>query len=226
MSAAEVLTFDCYGTLIDWERGISDAFLAASREDGVALHRDTVLTTYADVEPTLQRATYRSYREVLTESALECGRRLGWPVSRDRAGFLAESLPNWPPFPDTNPALEILRAQGHMLGILSNIDDDLLEGTRRHFGVAFELLVTAQQLRSYKPDHAHFERAQAAIGSRRWLHVAQSYFHDIEPACALGIPVVWVNRKRESPMGSARPTAEVTDLTQLVDWLAAPLSMQ
>jgi 2-haloacid dehalogenase/putative hydrolase of the HAD superfamily len=120
---------------------------------------------------------------------------------------------------DTNPALERLVSLGVSLGILSNVDDDLLAGTRQHFSVDFDLIVTAQQLRSYKPARGHFDRARSIIGGRRWLHVAQSYFHDIEPAVTLGIPVVWVNRKGEEPLGTARPTAEVRDLTELVQWL-------
>ncbi len=169
----------------------------------------------------MQAGPYRPYREVLEEVARETARRLNWPLAPDRARFLPESLPGWKPFSDTNPALERLKAAGYRLGILSNIDDDLLAGTLRRFTVAFDVLVTAEQVRSYKPAHAHFIRARELAGTAGWLHVAQSYFHDIEPACTLGIPVVWVNRKREPPSGSARPTAEVATLEGLVEWLGA-----
>jgi len=215
----DVLTFDCYGTLIDWETGIAEAFLRAGREGAIDLDRGAVLETYADVEPEVQAGSYRPYREVLTAAAAETARRLGWQLSQERATFLAASLTEWPPFPDTNPALEALAAKGVALGMLSNVDDDLLAGTLRHFTVDFGFRVTAEHVRAYKPAVDHFVRARALVEERRWLHVAQSYFHDVEPACTLGIPVVWVNRKGEQPSGVARPTAQVADLAGLVDWL-------
>ncbi|MBI2537877.1 MAG: HAD hydrolase-like protein [Gemmatimonadetes bacterium] len=216
----DVITFDCYGTLIDWEAGIAEAFLAAARGDGVALDRGAVLAAYAEVEPAVEAGRYRLYRDVLAETAVEVARRLGWGLSREEARFLPESLPRWEPFPDTGPALEALCRAGYALGILSNVDDDLLAGTRRRFPVGFDLLVTAQQVGSYKPAPGHFLEARRRLAGRRWLHAAQSYFHDVEPAGALGIPVVWVNRKGERPGGAARPEGEVADLAALVPWLA------
>jgi FMN phosphatase YigB (HAD superfamily) len=128
-------------------------------------------------------------------------------------------LPGWRPFPDTCPALEALHGAGYRLGILSNVDDDLLAGTLKHFPVPFDLLVTAQQVGSYKPAHGHFLEARRRLAGRRWLHAAQSFFHDVEPAGALGIPVVWVNRKSERSPGKVRPGGEVLDLGGLVGWL-------
>ncbi len=221
MRPYDILTFDCYGTLIDWESGISGAIAAAARADGIEADRERILAIHAEVEPEIQSATYRSYRDVLTEVALAVARRLDWPLSPERARFLPESLPAWRPFGDTNPALERLKEQGYRLGILSNVDDDLLAGTRLHFPVEFDLLVTAEQVRSYKPARPHFRRARELIGDARWLHVAQSYFHDIEPACGLGLSVVWVNRKLEPPRGAARATGVVRDLTELLGWLEA-----
>jgi 2-haloacid dehalogenase/putative hydrolase of the HAD superfamily len=214
-----VITFDCYGTLIDWETGIAEAFLAAARAGGRALDRDAVLAAYAEIEPRVEASGYRRYREVLAGTAVEVARRLGWRLGGDRAWFLAESLPGWRPFSDTAPALTALRERGYRLGILSNVDDDLLAGTRRHFPVSFDLLVTAEQVGSYKPAAGHFLEARRRLAGQRWLHAAQSYFHDVEPAAALGIPVAWVNRKGERPAGAARPDAEVTSLAELVSWL-------
>ena len=171
-------------------------------------------------EPEAQAAEYRSYRELLTDSAVQVGKRLGWTISRERAAFLRESLPHWKPFPDTNDALKRLAQAGYALGILSNVDDDLLAGTRRHLAVTFSLLITAQQVRSYKPAPAHFTTARNHIGARRWLHAAQSYFHDVEPAVAYRIPVAWISRKGERPTGAARPDREFRTLTELADWLA------
>jgi 2-haloacid dehalogenase/putative hydrolase of the HAD superfamily len=216
----DVITFDCYGTLIDWEGGIVGAFQTAARSDGVVLDREQILRAHTEIEPQVQREGYRRYRDVLTEVAVRAAPQLGWRLAPERARFLADSLTGWRPFADTNPALERLRAAGYQLGILSNIDDDLLAGTRKHFTVPFDILVTAEQVRSYKPAAGHFRTARELIGARRWLHAGQSWFHDVEACCAQGIPVVWVNRKRERATGSARPTGEVTDLLGLVDWLS------
>jgi 2-haloacid dehalogenase/putative hydrolase of the HAD superfamily len=216
----DVVTFDCYGTLIDWENGISDAFLRAAREDGVELRRDEVLRAYALVEPVVERERFRLYRDVLAETAARVARALGWPLAFERAAFLAESLPHWKPFADTNPALERLLDAGYRLGILSNVDDDLIRATRRHFTVDFDLVITAQQVHSYKPGPAHFLAARERLGSdARWLHAAQSNFHDIVPANALGIPTAWVNRHGDTALPGGIPTHEVRDLAGLADVL-------
>jgi len=172
-----------------------------------------------DTRPAAERP-YQTYREILTTAAMRVAEHLGWKIAHDRAAFLPESLPHWPPFPDTNEALKRLSEAGYSLGILSNVDDDLLAGTRRHFAVNFPLLVTAQQVRSYKPAPGHFATARARIGDKRWLHAAQSYFHDVVPAVAHGIPVAWINRKDQQPAGAARPDREFPTLTELADWLA------
>jgi len=218
--AWDVITFDCYGTLIDWETGISDAFREAAAADGVKLDPAATLRAVFEREPEIQAAHYRTYREVLSVTAMEVAARLGWTVSRERAAFLPDSLPRWKPFPDTNATLERLSRAGYELGILSNVDDDLLAGTRRHFTVNFPLLVTAQQVRSYKPAPGHFTTARERIGGRRWLHAAQSYFHDITPAVAQRVPVAWINRKSMQPTGAARADRELRTLTELADWLA------
>ncbi len=215
----DVITFDCYGTLIDWETGISEAMSHEARKDGIELDRADILELHAKIEPEVQAGAYRSYRSVLTEVARAVANRLGWRLENDRAGFLAESIADWRPFPDTNDALERLKRAGRALGILSNVDDDLFAQTRRHLSVDFDLVITAEQVRSYKPAPAHFLAARDRIGQRTWLHAAQSYFHDVMPARQLGIPVVWVNRNRDQPTGNARPDVEVRDLTELVDWV-------
>ncbi len=215
----EVVTFDCYGTLIDWEGGIGGWFEAAAADEGHRLERGKILAAYAEIEPAVEAEPYRSYRDVLTETALRVARRFGWPLTPERARGLAESLPEWKPFPDTNPALERLVAAGHRLGILSNVDDDLLAATRRHLSVPFEFLVTAEQVRSYKPAPGHFEEARRRIGPSRWLHAAQSHFHDVVPCRTLGIPVAWINRKAEPPHPDIRPDFEVRTLAGLADYL-------
>lgn len=215
--AFEVITFDCYGTLIDWEEGIRTAFRKAAAEDGVRLDESRIIETYATSERLVEAERYRSYRSVLSESAARTAHALGWPRDRERCGFLAESLPSWLPFPDTNASLERLLGLGLTLGILSNVDDDLLEGTRRHFPVAFDIIVTAQQVKSYKPGRAHFEEARRKIGNRRWLHAAQSNFHDIVPANALGIPTAWINRHAHKALPGGQPAMEFRTLGDLAD---------
>ncbi len=177
---------------------------------------------YHDVEPELQVGSYRPYRDVLGEAAVRVASRLGWGLSRERAGFLAASLPDWPIFADTRPALERLKAR-YRLAILSNIDDDLLCGTLERVGVEFDWLVTAQQVRGYKPAPAHFREALRRVGGDhdRLLHVAQSYFHDVRPATELGIANVWVNRKGESEPVGPRPLCVVSNLLEVADWLDA-----
>jgi 2-haloalkanoic acid dehalogenase type II len=156
---------------------------------------------------------------VLTESTRRVARRLGWALPEAKAGFLAESLPRWIPFPDTNAALERLFKAGYRLGILSNVDDDLLAGSRKHFTVPFDPIVTAQQVGSYKPADGHFVAGRERIGSARWLHAAQSHFHDVTPARRHQIPSAWINRKR-LVRGEPRPDRELHSLTELADWLA------
>ncbi|HJZ67972.1 MAG TPA: HAD family hydrolase [Blastocatellia bacterium] len=215
----DMITFDCYGTLIDWESGIVNAFKTEAAGDGVELDPDRIVAAYAAEERSVESEGYRPYRDVLAETARRAAGRLGWNVSPERASFLAESLAAWKPFPDTNPALERL-ANKYKLGILSNVDDDLLAATRRHLTVNFDLIVTAQQVRSYKPSLAHFNEAVARSGDKRLLHAAQSYFHDVVPASRLGIPVVWVNRKGEQiERTGPLPTREVRDLMELAELL-------
>lgn len=221
MNRPDLITFDCYGTLIDWNRGVAGALVREAARQGRKADADAVLGVFHAAEPRVQAAGYRTYREVLTELEGHVAGELGWdPPSSP--GYLAKSLPEWEPFPETNRALRRLVDAGYTLGILSNVDDDLLAGTRRHLGVDFELLVTAEQVRSYKPATAHFERAIEHVGGmrERLLHIAQSYFHDVRPARALGIATVWVNRLDEAvPDAETGPTAEVADLDAAVDWL-------
>ncbi len=217
----DVITFDCYGTLIDWERGIRDAFSALGAAARVPVDPDAALELYVEIEAAVEAEAYRSYRTVLTETARRIADRLGWQLPASRAAFLAESVPSWLPFADTNPALRRLTAAGYHLGILSNVDDDLLAWTRRHLAAFFEIVVTAQQVGSYKPAPGHFTMAREIIGGQRWLHAAQSYFHDVVPARALGIPVAWINRKAETPRDGAKPDREFRTLGDLADWLVS-----
>lgn len=221
-SAYEVLTFDCYGTLIDWETGIREAFQEALTETEHATVSAKELVALYDTEERRveKEEPYKPYREVQSQAVKAVARRTRWSI-RD-PNILSETLPRWKPFSDTNPALERLTKR-HTLGMLSNIDNDLLASTLTHFTVPFKIVITAEQVKSYKPSPAHFEKARKIIGAKRWLHVAGSLYHDIEPAAKLGIPAVWVNRNSGKPGPSAtnRTAKEVGNLTELADRLHA-----
>jgi 2-haloacid dehalogenase len=217
-----VLTFDCYGTLIDWERGILDALRPVCARHGASRSDDELLALFARTEAPIQQGPYRPYREVLREAMVRLGRHLGFELQSREAEALARSLPSWPPFPDTVPALRRL-ARRFALGVISNVDDDLFAGTSDRLGVRFEWVVTAQQVGSYKPARANFHRALERIG-RPWdqvLHVAQSLFHDVAPARSLGLATVWVDRRAgragtgATPPSDPRPDLEVPDLATL-----------
>ncbi|MEO8216530.1 MAG: HAD family hydrolase [Acidobacteriota bacterium] len=216
----DIITFDCYGTLIDWETGLSDAFQVAAGEAGHGLAKEAIIKAYHEVEPVVEGESYLPYRDVLSETARRVARTFGWTLNDAQTGLLADSLAVWMPFADTNTALERLKGAGYRLGILSNVDNDLLAGTLRHFTVPFDLVITAQQVHSYKPELGHFVAARKAIGESRWLHAAQSYFHDVVPAAAMKIPVAWINRTSQPPLGEARADFEFSDLTGFAEQLA------
>jgi 2-haloalkanoic acid dehalogenase type II len=217
----DFVTFDCYGTLIDWESGIGNALSADAAASGRTVSPRECVDVYAEQEPQIEAEGFRRYRDVLTEASRRTARRLGWETPSERASFLARSLPSWQPFPDTNGALERLAGAGVRLGILSNVDEDLIAATRRLFTVPFELVVTAEAVRSYKPGHAHFQVARERIGNAGWLHAAQSYFHDVVPAKALDIPVAWINRKNQIAGSAGKPDAEFRDLAAFAEWMVA-----
>ena len=211
----DFLTFDCYGTLIDWESGLAHAFMMEAARDDITLQREAIIEAYMQVEPEIQAGPFTSYREVLTQSAREVAHRLAWSLDPGRAHFLADSLPSWQPFADTNAALARL-SKRYRLGIISNVDDDLIAATQKHLYPHFDLVVTAQQVRSYKPDPAHFTECERRIGGKKgWIHVAASYYHDVEPCIKKKIPVIWVNRHGETLEASQKkPDAEVKNLRE------------
>lgn len=219
MRRFDVITFDCYGTLIDWRRGIRDAFAAAAAEEGITIDTGALLDAYNVMEPEVEHEFYRTYRDVLTESAVRAAGLLSWHLDYESAGFLADSLPSWRPFDDTNAALERLVATGHELAILSNVDDDLIAATRKHFTVDFAFVITAQQMQSYKPGLAHFLAARERVGDARWLHAAQSNFHDIVPTNSLGTPNAWINRLGERALPDGEPTFEFPDMASFAEAL-------
>ncbi|PYI94984.1 MAG: haloacid dehalogenase [Verrucomicrobia bacterium] len=206
------------GTLIDWETGIRRAFRKAMTETRAEPDLEArAFKLYEMEERRIEKETpHLLYRDVLSKTALAVAGKVRWRLSPAEASFLADGLPHWTPFPDTNPALERL-ARRHTLGILSNVDNDLLTGTLKHFTRRFDIIVTAENVKSYKPAYGHFEEARRIIKDRPWVHVASSQYHDIEPALALGIRAVWVNRKNDVPLHkySELGIMQIGDLRQL-----------
>lgn len=217
---ARTLTFDCYGTLIDWDTGLRDAFrthLTGGRNERL----DEVFARYLAAEPGIQAGPYRQYRDVVAEAARQTGETMGLTVTPTQAAAVAESVGSWPPFPDTREALASLK-QRFRLGILSNVDRDLFARTAGLLGVDFDFVVTAEDVCAYKPAAAHFLRfMEIHPGREGWLHVAQSRFHDGVPAAELGVPFVWINRRGERGADHARPVAEFADLASLARVAAA-----
>jgi 2-haloacid dehalogenase len=202
-------TFDCYGTLIDWNGGIRRELARVFGEE----RADTQLERYHDVEPTLEASGERTYREVMTEAM----RELGAPDGEEDG--LANALPSWEPFPEVRPALGEARSRGWKLAILSNTDRDFIEASMKQIGVPFELAIVASEIGSYKPGHRHWLRFFEETGAPRdgYVHVAQSHFHDVVPAIELGLRTVWINRRPERLDPPA--TRELPDLSRLPDTL-------
>jgi len=216
------VTFDVYGTLIDWEEGVWQAFSAEAARDGFTIEREEIIPLFHEISREIESGSYELYAEVLRRTAVEIAKRLGWPLEPSRSGFLPDSVQRWGPFKETNTQLNKF-AKGFQTGLVSNIDDKLLGQTRRHIPTDFDLVVTAQQVRSYKPDPAHFNECARRIGGKKgWVHVASSYYHDVEPCLKAKIPVIWVNRNREQlDAGQKKPNEEVRTLLDAAKLLGA-----
>jgi 2-haloacid dehalogenase len=208
-------TFDCYGTLIDWHAGIGAVL---ERLWGVE-QRDELLARYHELEPQVQAEDYRPYGEVLTLTLERLAREVGYGIPEGESGILAKSLPDWPAFPEVPAALRELRDRGWSLAILSNSDRDLIAASQRTLGVPFDVVVVAEDVGSYKPAPAHWERFFELTTAERetHVHVAASLFHDVAPASELGLTTVWINRLGET--AEPEPTRELPDLAALPDTL-------
>ncbi len=208
----EWLSFDCYGTLVDWESGICDAVSNVLVQHGVNMSGAEILEMFSGIEPEVQgRPDYMRYRDVLHEVMRLIGIRLNIPLSVDELDSLAASLPRWPVFPEVVESLTMLKGR-YKLAVISNVDDDLFASTAKVLQVEFDVVVTAEQVRSYKPALRNFNVASERMGVRKesWLHVAESLYHDIGPANQLGIKSVWVNRTDRG--GGTRQTEALPDL--------------
>ena len=217
-----LLTFDCYGTLIDWETGIFSALRPILAAHGKSISDSDLLRLYSELESEAELGEFNPYRQVLESVVRGFGERLGFTPTEPEIHSLPDSLRNWLPFPDTIATLGKLKAR-YQLAIISNVDDDLFAATARRLGVTFDYVITAQQARAYKPSLQIFKLAQQRTGvvPSQWLHVGQSLYHDVLPAQSLGIKTVWVNRPSPRPgagaakTASAQPDLEVPNLESL-----------
>lgn len=208
-------SFDCYGTLIDWERGIAEAL------SGLWPHEDTagLVERYHEIEPRVQLEVAKPYREVLTEALELLAESEGLELASESRTALADALPSWPAFGEVHGSLRELKDRGWRLAILSNTDPDLLAASLDEIGVTVDLQITVAEAGSYKPAHGHWERllAEPDVDRSRLVHVAASAFHDIAPAAELGLAAVWINRLGQP--SELKRAAELNDLRDLPDTL-------
>jgi 2-haloacid dehalogenase len=225
----EALTFDCYGTLIDWETGILAGLRRALAGLDVQPTDDDLLERYGRAESALEAGPYLRYREVLARGLGEVCRAYGVEPTQEEAAAFGASVGDWPAFPDSAAALARLQTR-FRLGVITNCDDDLFAASHRRLGVAFDWVVTAQSVGSYKPNPRNFTIAFERLGlpPERILHVAQSLFHDHVPAKKLGLSSVWIDRRYgrggpgATPPAAAHPDATFPDLASFAEAATRP----
>ena len=220
----EILSFDCYGTLIDWENGIIPVLHHLISNHKINISEQKILEMFAEFESEAEAGEYKKYREILKQVVQKIGQKLDFQPTELELNCLANSIKNWQPFPDTITALQALKEK-YRLAIISNIDDELFADTAKQLKVEFDFVITAEQIQSYKPAKNNFEFAinKMKIAPEKLLHIAQSIYHDIVPAKTIGISTIWVNR-RQGKKGfgatlpaSGKPDLEVPNLKTLVD---------
>ena len=220
-STIQWVTTDCYGTLIDWEKGISDAFRAEAEKDGLSIDEAALVRRFLEVQADVMSGSYELYAEVLRRTAVKVAEEIGWEIEPSRAQFLPDSMGRWPPFREANAAMDRLSGR-YQVGIVSNIDDKLLGVSRRHLRTELDLVVTAQQVRSYKPDPAHFRECARRIGGKKgWVHIGSGYDTDVAPLLKMNVPVIWVNRHGEKLEGRKAPTAQAKTFREAAKKLGA-----
>jgi 2-haloacid dehalogenase/putative hydrolase of the HAD superfamily len=219
----EWLTFDVYGTLIDQDSGVFQAFKKEAARDGFTIEdkdKDEVVRLFHEISKDVEGGSYELYAEVLRQTAVRIAKEIGWPLEPSRSGFLPDSVQRWPAFKETAPQLKKIFSK-YQTGLIANVDDKLLGLTRRHIPGDYDLVVTAQQVRSYKPDPAHFNEFARRIGGKKgWVHITSSYHHDVEPCNKLKVPTIWVNRRKEPlESGQKKASEETKNLLEAVKLL-------
>jgi len=212
----KLVTFDVYGTLIDWETGIYEAFKKEADKDGFTIEREVLMPIFKHHHIEMQLRAYELYAEVLRRTAQAVAAELEWPLEPVRSNFLPESVPYWKPFPEAVKQLTRIRKK-FGTGLISNIDDKMLGWSRRHIPADMDIVVTAQQVRAYKPELAHFKECARRIGGKKgWVHVGSDIYHDVEPCFKSRVPVVWLNREKEEWKSKSRKKPEL-EVSKLID---------
>lgn len=217
----EWVTTDCYGTLIDWEKGIAEACSKEAKKDGFTFDQGPFMEKFFQVQAEVMAGSYELYAEVLRRTVIKVAGEFGWEIEPSRAQFLPDSVAYWMPFREANAAMDRL-AKKFKVGIISNIDDKMLGISRRHLRTELDLVVTAQQVRSYKPDPTHFKEFARRVGSKKnWVHIGSGYENEVAPLLKMNVPVIWVNRHDEPLEGRKAPTKTVKTLRDAVKELGA-----
>jgi 2-haloacid dehalogenase/putative hydrolase of the HAD superfamily len=215
------VTTDCYGTLIDWEKGIGDAFKKQADRDGLTLDMPALLERFFEAQAQIMSGSYELYAEVLRRAAVTVAEEIDWTLEPSRAQFLPDSVAHWQPFREVNAAMDRIRDR-YEIGIISNVDDKLLGISRRHLRTELDLVVTAQQVRSYKPDNTHFRECARRLGGKKgWVHIGAGYESDVAPCLKMNVPVIWVNRHGQKLEGRKAPDATVKNLREAAAKLGA-----
>lgn len=225
-SQFKCLSFDCYGTLVDWETGLLNALRPVLSRANVSVSDEILLEHYGAAESSVESDEFCRYREVLRRVLVRLGSVFGFAPTPEEKEAFAASVGDWPVFEDSQAALQRLSKRFRLI-ILSNIDDDLFRGSERRLGVAFDHVFTAEQIGDYKPSRTNFEYllAHSGVEAHEILHVAQSLYHDIDPANRLGLSTVWVNRRHDregggaTPASTAKPDLEVPNLATLASMI-------
>jgi len=221
LKSIEWVTTDCYGTLIDWEKGIVEACNKEAEKDGFSFDETSFLGRFMEVQAEIMAGSYELYAEVLRRTIVKVAGEIGWEIEPSRAQFLPDSVARWQPFRESNAAMDRL-AKRYQVGIISNVDDKLLGISRRHLRTELDLVVTAQQVRSYKPEPVHFKECARRIGGKKgWLHIASRYETDVAPLLKMNVPVIWVNRHNQKLEGRKAPGATVKNLRDAAKKLGA-----
>jgi 2-haloacid dehalogenase len=215
------VTADTYGSLIDWDKGIADAFRAEAEADGFSFDARSLVDRFFEIQAEVMAGSYELYAEVIRRAAVKAAGEIDWQLEPSRAQFLPDSIASWQPFREANAAMDRLKER-YDIGLVSNVDDKLLGISRRHLRTELDLVVTAQQVRSYKPDPAHFKEAARRMGGKKgWVHIGSGYDSDVAPLLKMNVPVIWVNRRGEKLEGRKPPTVEVKNFRDAAKRLGA-----
>jgi 2-haloacid dehalogenase/putative hydrolase of the HAD superfamily len=221
LKTIKFVTSDCYGTLIDWEKGIADAFEKEAKRDELTINTEELLANFFEVQARIMAGSYELYAEVMRRAVVEVAKEIGWDIEPSRAQFLPDSVAHWQPFRESNAAMDRLKDR-YEIGIITNTDDKLLGISRRHLRTELDLVVTAQQVRSYKPDDTHFRECARRMGSKKgWVHIGADYETDVAPLLKMKVPVIWVNRHGEKLEGRKAPSATVKNFREAAAKLGA-----